>query len=179
MTPDWVGGIRNSFRFKGVNLSFLLDGRMGGDFFSCTAWHSYFTGSYEVTVKDNVRETGLIVDGVREDGSVNDIRVSAQDYYMGSWMWNNHEYSIIDGSYIKLRELVLGYDFNVSNLSWIYKLNVSFVGRNLALLYRSEDAKLHGIDPEVGLGGGEGGLGFENFQIPTTRSYGVRLSVSF
>jgi TonB-linked SusC/RagA family outer membrane protein len=179
VTPDWVGGIRNSFRFKGVNLSFLLDGRMGGDFFSCTAWHSYFTGSYEVTVKDNVRETGLIVDGVREDGSVNDIRVSAQDYYMGSWMWNNHEYSIIDGSYIKLRELVLGYDFNVSNLSWIYKLNVSFVGRNLALLYRSEDAKLHGIDPEVGLGGGEGGLGFENFQIPTTRSYGVRLSVSF
>jgi hypothetical protein len=179
VTPDWIGGLRNSFRYKGVNLSFLIDVRMGGDFFSCTAWHSYFTGSYEVTVQDNVRETGLIVDGVKEDGSVNDIRVSAQDYYMGSWMWNNHEYSIIDGSYVKLRELVLGYDFNVSNVNWIHSLNLSLVGRNLAILYRSEGAKLHGIDPEVGLGGGEAGLGFENFQIPTTRSFGAKLSVSF
>ncbi len=179
VVPDWTGGLRNSFRYKNVNLSFLLDGRMGGEFFSVTAWHSYFTGSYEVTTNDNIRETGLIVDGVKEDGSENTTRVSAQDYFMGSWMWNNHEYSIIDGSYIKLRELVLGYDFNVSNVPWIYRLNVSFVGRNLALLYRDESAKVHGLDPEVGLGGGEAGLGFENFQIPTTRSYGFKLSVSF
>ena len=179
VTPDWTGGIRNSFSYKGANLSFLLDGRMGGDYFSCSAWHSYFTGTYEVTTNNNVRETGLIVDGVKEDGSVNDIRVSAQDYYMGSWMWNNHEYSILDGSYIKLRELVLGYNFNVNNINWIHRLNISFVGRNLAILYRDKGVSELGLDPEVGLGGGEAGLGFENFQIPTTRSYGFKLSVSF
>ncbi|MBA7546342.1 TonB-dependent receptor P26 [subsurface metagenome] len=179
VTPDWTGGLRNSFRYKSVNLNFLIDMRMGGDFFSCSAWHSYFTGSYEVTTKNNVRETGLIVDGVREEGSKNDIRVSAQDYYMGSWMWNNHEYSIIDGSYIKLREVVLGYNFNVNNINWLHSLNISFIGRNLSLLYRDEVAKELGLDPEVGLGGGEYGLGFENFQIPTTRSYGIKLRVSF
>jgi len=179
VTPDWTGGLRNSFRYKSVNLNFLIDMRMGGDFFSCSAWHSYFTGSYEVTTKNNVRETGLIVDGVREEGSKNDIRVSAQDYYMGSWMWNNHEYSIIDGSYIKLREVVLGYNFNVNNINWLHSLNISFIGRNLALLYRDEAAKELGLDPEVGLGGGENGLGFENFQIPTNRSYGIKLRVSF
>jgi len=179
VTPDWTGGLRNSFKYKSVNLNFLIDMRMGGDFFSCSAWHSYFTGSYEVTTKNNVRETGLIVDGVREEGSKNDIRVSAQDYYMGSWMWNNHEYSIIDGSYIKLREVVLGYNFNVNNINWLHSLNISFIGRNLALLYRDEAAKELGLDPEVGLGGGEHGLGFENFQIPTTRSYGIKLRVSF
>ena len=179
VTPDWTGGLNNSFRYKNVYLSFLIDARFGGDIFSCTAWHSYPTGSYEVTVKDNVRETGLIVDGVFEDGSPNDVRVSAQDYFGGSWMWNNHEYSILDGTYVKLREFVLGYDFNVSGISWLYKLNLSFVARNLAILYQDQSTKDLGIDPEVGLGGGEGGVGYENFQIPTTRSFGFKLNISF
>ena len=179
VTPDWTGGLNNSFRYKNAYLSFLIDARFGGDIFSTTAWHSYPTGSYEVTVKDNVRETGLIVDGVFEDGSPNDVRVSAQDYFGGSWMWNNHEYSILDGTYIKLREFVLGYDFNVSGISWLYKLNLSFVARNLAILYQDQTTKDLGIDPEVGLGGGEGGVGYENFQIPTTRSFGFKLNVSF
>lgn len=179
VTPDWTGGITNSFSYKGVNLSFLVDARMGGDFFSCTAWHSYYTGAYDVTTANNVREEGLIVDGVFEDGTPNNVRVSAQDYFMGNWMWNNHEYSIIDGSYIKLREMVLGYDFNISKVKWIQKLNISLVGRNLAILYRDKSAKDLGLDPEVGLGGGDAGVGFENFQIPTTRSYGVNLKVSF
>lgn len=179
IVPDWTGGLRNTFRYKGASLSFLIDARMGGDFFSTSAWHSYFTGAYTVTTDNNVRETGMIVDGVHADGSENTTRVAAQEYFAGSWMWNNHEYSIIDGSYVKLRELVIGYDFNVSSIDWLYKLNLSFVGRNLAILYRSEGAKLYGLDPEVGLGGGESGMGFENFQIPTTRSFGVKLSVSF
>jgi len=179
VNPDWTGGISNSFRFKNFVLSFLVDMRKGGKFFSCSAWHAYPTGTYAITTANNVRETGLIVDGVKEDGSVNDIRVSAQDYFGGSWMWNNHEYSILDGTYVKLREVVLGYDFNVKKIPWIQKLNVSFVGRNLALLYSDKSCNQLGIDPEVGLGGGEAGVGFENFQIPTTRNYGFKVSVSF
>lgn len=179
VTPDWTGGLRNSFSYKDVNLSFLIDARMGGDFFSVTAWHAPFTGSYEGSTLNNVREEGLIVDAVKEDGSVNDVRVSAQDYYAGSWMWNNHEYSILDGSFVKLRELVIGYDFDVSNIPWLYSVNLSFVGRNLALLYRDQSTDELGIDPEVGLGGGDFGVGFENFQIPTLRNYGFKLRVSF
>ena len=94
-------------------------------------------------------------------------------------MWNNHEYSILDGTYVKLREVVIGYDFNVKKIPWIQRLNLSFVGRNLALLYRDKSTDELGIDPEVGLGGGEAGVGFENFQIPTTRNYGFKLSVGF
>jgi TonB-linked SusC/RagA family outer membrane protein len=179
VNPDWTGGISNSFRFKNFVLSFLVDMRKGGKFFSCSAWHAYPTGTYAITTANNVRVTGLIVDGVKEDGTVNDIRVSAQDYFGGSWMWNNHEYSILDGTYVKLREVVFGYDFNVKRIPWIQKLNVSFVGRNLALLYSDKSCSQLGIDPEVGLGGGEAGVGFENFQIPTTRNYGFKVSVSF
>ena len=179
VTPDWTGGITNSFRYKNLNLSFLVDMRKGGQFFSCSAWHAYPTGTYSITTANNVRETGLIVDGVKEDGSKNDIRVSAQDYYGGSWMWNNHEYSILDGTYVKLREVILGYNFNVKSIPWLQGLNISLVARNLALLYRDKSTDELGIDPEVGLGGGESGVGFENFQIPTTRNYGFKLSVSF
>lgn len=179
VTPDWTGGINNTFNYKSFNLSFLIDMRMGGDIFSGQIWHSYPTGSYEVTTKNNVRENGLIVDGVFEDGKPNDVRVSAQDYFGGSWMWNNHEYSIMDGSYIKLREVVLGYNFNVNKIKWINKLSLSVIGRNLAILYRDKYAKEFGLDPEQGFGGGENGVGFENFQLPTTRNYGLKLSVSF
>ena len=179
VTPDWTGGINNTFNYKSFNLSFLIDMRMGGDIFSGQIWHSYPTGSYDVTTKNHVRENGLIVDGVFEDGKPNDVRVSAQDYFGGSWMWNNHEYSIMDGSYIKLREVVLGYNFNVNKIKWINKLSLSVIGRNLAILYRDKYAKKFGLDPEQGFGGGENGVGFENFQLPTTRNYGLKLSVSF
>ena len=179
VTPDWTGGIRNTFNYKGLYFSFLIDMRKGGDFFSCTAWHAYPTGTYEITTQNNVRENGMIVDAVKEDGTPNDIRVSAQDFYGGAWMWNNHEYSILDGTFVKLREVVLGYDFNVSKIKWIQKLNLSVYGRNLAILYRDKSTDELGIDPEVGLGGGDSGVGFENFQIPTTRSLGVKLRISF
>ena len=179
VTPDWTGGLRNSFSYGDISLSFLLDARMGGQFFSVSAWHAPFTGSYENTVQNNEREEGKIADAVKEDGSVNDTRVSAQQYYMGSWMWNNHEYSILDGSFIKLRDLSIGYDFDVSNVKWLQSLNLSFVGRNLAILWRHETCDELGIDPEVGMGGGDYGVGFENFQIPTIRSLGFKLQVGF
>ncbi len=184
INPDWTGGLNNRFSYKKFTLSFLLDFSMGGNIFSTSMWHSYPTGIYENTVDHpkygKVREEGLIVDGVKEDGTENDVRVSAWDYFGGSWMWNNHEYSILDASYIKLRSVSLGYDVPIQNtLPWINNLHISLYGRNLALLYQHDDTKELGIDPEVGLGGGEGGAGFENFQIPTTRTFGFRMSVNF
>ena len=181
VTPDWVGGITNSFSYGNFSLSFLVDVRMGGKFFSASAWHSYPTGTYTVTTANHVRENGLIVDAVKQDGTVNDIRVSAQDYFgaPSGWVWNNHEYSILDGSYVKLREVILGYNINVKHIHWLQKLNLSVFGRNLAILYRDASTRLYGLDPEVGLGGGDAGVGFENFQIPTTRNFGFRLSAGF
>ena len=179
VTPDWTGGLTNSFNYKGLNLNFLIDVRKGSKFFSTTAWHSYPTGAYEVTTKNNVRETGMIVDGVFENGKPNDVRVSAQQYFGGDWMWNNHEYSILDGTFVKLREVVLGYDFNFKKPKVFQKLNLSIVGRNLAILYRDKSTRDLGLDPEAGLGSGAGGVGFENFQIPTSRSFGINLRASF
>lgn len=178
VTPNWIGGLQNSFSYKKFNVGVLLDGRVGGDFFSGTYWHSYPTGAFENTVQNNVREEGIIVEGVKGDGTPNDFRISAQDYYNGAWVWNNHEYSIIDGSYLKLRELTFGYSFS----AWKFQnVAVSVFGRNLAILHRSAKAKELGLDPEAAaqMGGGERGTGFENFMAPSTRSYGFNFRLSF
>ena len=178
VTPKWIGGLQNTFSYKKFNVGALLDARVGGDFFSGTYWHSYPTGAFVNTVQNNVRAEGIIVEGVKGDGSANDVRISAQDYYNGAWVWNNHEYSIIDGSYLKLRELTFGYTFNAWSLK---NVNVSMFGRNLAILHRSAKAKELGLDPEAAaqMGGGERGTGFENFMAPTTRSYGFNLRLNF
>ena len=130
------------------------------------------------TVEGGVRENGIIVPGVLEDGTPNNIRISAQDYFNGAWVWNNHEYSIIDGSYVKLRELTLSYNFGA--LGPIRNLSLGVFGRNLAILHRSAAAKDLGLDPEAAsqMGGSERGTGFENFMPPSTRSYGFNLNVS-
>jgi hypothetical protein len=178
VTPNWIGGIQNSFSYKRFNVGVLLDARVGGDFFSGTYWHSYPTGAFTNTVQNNVREEGIIVEGVKGDGSPNDVRISAQDYYNGAWVWNNHEYSIIDGSFLKLRELTFGYSFSVWKLQ---NVAVSVFGRNLAILHRSAKAKELGLDPEAAaqMGGGERGTGFENFMAPSTRSYGFNFRLNF
>lgn len=178
VTPDWTGGIQNTLTYKKFEFGALLDFRMGGDFFSTTMWHSYPTGAFENTVANNVREEGIIVQGVQQDGTPNTVRLSAQDYFNGPWVWNNHEYSIIDGSYVKLRELTLSYNFG--RLGPIRNLNLGLFGRNLAIFHRSAAAKDLGLDPEAAsqMGGGEQGTGFENFMPPTTRSYGFNLNLS-
>ncbi len=179
VTPDWIGGVTNYLKYKRFNLRVLVDVRKGGKYWSVGVKQSWATGVAMKTVENHVRENGLIVDGVKQDGTPNDVRVSAQEYFNGAWIWNNMEYQIVDGSYAKLREVALSYDINVKKIKWLSSLNVSVYGRNLAILYRSAMAKEYGLDPEIAMGGGEGSLGFENHQLPPTRDFGCRLSVGF
>lgn len=179
VNPDWRGGIQNSLSYKNFNMTFLIDMSKGGDFWSATVKQSWATGGNYVTVKDNVREVGLIVDGVTADGAPNTVRVSAQDYFEGAWIWSNNEYPILDATYVKLREVTLAYRFAFPNVPWLSNATLSVYGRNLAILHRHEKTKMYGVDPEVVIGGGDGGIGFENHQWPTTRTYGMRLSVTF
>jgi hypothetical protein len=102
--------------------------------------------------------------------------ISAQDYF-GSY-WGLAEPSIIDGSFVKLRELVIGYDIPMNNVPVIQSLNVSLVGRNLALLWTHKSNDIH-IDPETGFGVTNGGVGLEQFQVPSVRSLGFKIGVNF
>ncbi|PLX25247.1 MAG: SusC/RagA family TonB-linked outer membrane protein [Salinivirgaceae bacterium] len=179
ITPDWTGGIRNTFKYKTVSMSILIDGRYGGDLFSVSDWFGAYAGVSEETAADGIREHGLVVDGVLEDGTPNDKVISASSYYGG--YWGREVNSVIDGSYIKLREIVISYDIPkkyVQKLGFVQGASVSFVGRNLAILYTHSSNDI-GIDPETGFGANLNGLGLEQFQLPTARTLGFRINLNF
>lgn len=198
ITPDWIGGLRNTFSYRGLSLSVLFDARMGGDLFSVTDWFGAYAGISEETAEGDIRENGIIQEGVYgsvdSEGNVtyldaegnpsdspvqNDMPVPAQDYF--SAYWGLQEPSVIDGSFIKLREVVLSYDLPqkwVDQLGFLHKVNVSVIGRNLALLYTHESNDI-GIDPETGFGTSLSGLGLEQFQLPSNRSIGFKLRLNF
>jgi len=185
ITPDWTGGINNSFSYKGLSLSFLIDGRMGGDLFSVSDWFGAYAGISQETAEGGIREHGLVVNGVVADADgnptnvVNTQVVSAENYYGG--YWGREENSIIDGSYIKLREIVIGFDLPksiVQKTGFIQSANFSIVGRNLAILYTHSSNDI-GIDPETGFGTSNDGMGLEQFQLPTARNIGFKLNLKF
>ena len=119
-------------------------------------------------------------DGVRDEaeGLPNISIISARDY------WNNSrpygELSIIDGSFIKLREVSLSYTlpYDFVNRVGIQRATLSVFGRNLALLYTHESNDVH-IDPEVSSGGTLAGIGIEAYQLAPSRTIGVKLSLNF
>jgi len=194
--PDWIGGINNSFSWRNFNASFLIDMRMGGDIFSVTDWFGAQSGVSEETAQMasrkgaegyNIREVGVVVGQdvlkdetvVKADGSTNDIVVSAQDYY--ERYWGIEKTGIIDGSFVKLREVTFGYTLPSSLLDrvgFIKSANISFVGRNMAILWTHKSNDI-GIDPETALGTTESGMGIEQYQLPATRNLGFKLSVTF
>jgi TonB-linked SusC/RagA family outer membrane protein len=203
--PDWTGGIRNTFSWRDFEFSFLFDGRMGGDIFSVTDWFGHYAGVAETTAEGNLREVGvgpdnddILANGVygsesngvitylNADGEevqspvATTMRVAAQDYY--SDYWGLQEASIIDGTFIKLREVTFTWNLPkkwMDNVTWIQSANLSFVGRNLAMVYYDKDSNPMRIDPETGFGATNEGMGLEQYQLPTTRSLGFKLRVIF
>jgi len=191
ITPDWVGGVNNTFAYKNFHLGFLVDFRKGGDIYSVTDMFGGYTGVLGYTAEGNLREDGIVLGQnymtdkkfVKEDGSPNDIRASASDVFKSLTYANagGSEFDVFSGSYIKLRQIELGYTFPKSTLTkidWLKGASISLFSYNVALLKTSKSNK-SGIDPETGFGVGNDGLGIEQGQIPSNRSIGLKLKLNF
>lgn len=166
-------GFTNSFSYKGFNLSFLIDAKIGGELFSMTNDHMYAFGRHVNTLPG--REDGIVARGVKEDGvTPNDVNVDAMTYYMA--VAGITEEFVYDASFVKLRELSIGYTFPQK---WVRRLgmsglSLSLVGRNLWNIYD----KLPLVDPESSFNIGNG-QGFESYGMPGSRSIGFNLNVKF
>jgi len=174
--PDWTGGMKNDIRYKNLSLGVLVDTRMGGELYSMTTSWGRYAGVLEETVLG--REGGIVGVGTKQlsDGTYvpNDVVVSCEEYNKAVYQNSIAYPSVFDASYIKLREVTLGYTFNkIGNLP-IRNLNVSFVGRNLLLLW----AKVPHIDPETSFDN-TNVQGLEFGQLPSARSLGFNVSVNF
>jgi TonB-linked SusC/RagA family outer membrane protein len=177
--PDWIGGMQNRFSWGPWDLSFLLQGQYGGDIFSVSDYFGKYTGVLEATLEGRENDwddPGVLVRGVLPDGTINgedgvEQRVVAQDYYEG--IYGKHEESILDATYLKLRELRIGYDLPNSWVSWMGfdGGNFSLIGRNLLLWSKCEN-----IDPETAFDASNV-QGIEFGQHPSVRSYGFSLTL--
>lgn len=179
--PDWIGGISNNFTFKKFTLSTLIDVKMGGDFFDEGTGTARWTGQYAETALG--REEGIIGKGVMNVGTAespiyvpNDIIVATNQLIGYNNPRRYHEASIHDGSYVKLRELSLGYSLPKGMLKkfGIQNAKLSLVARNVAILFKNTPH----IDPEVDRFGANS-QGFAYGELPNARSLGANLSLSF
>ncbi len=179
--PKWTGGWLNSFSYKGITLSALIDAKIGGDFYDEGTGTARWTGQYAETAIG--REEGIIGKGVVNVGSAespqyvpNNVIVPATTLYGYNNPRRYHEAVIFDGSYVKLREATVGYALPASLLAgkFIRTAKLSVVGRNLLMLFRNNPH----IDPEVDRFGGNA-QGFAYGELPSSRSVGVNLSLGF
>ncbi len=172
--PDFILGYTNTFSYKGVSLNMTWDWHKGGVLYSYTRL-GLLNGGFSPETLPN-RDGTIVGDGVKVDGTPNDVAVPAATYYLGYYNPNNNEVFTYSASYLKLRELRLGYTFqHPFKADSKSSLNVSLIGRNLLLFSAIKD-----IDPEtLALRGSQILPGIEFNSIPSTRDYGFSLGVNF
>jgi len=171
--PDWLAGLNNSFRYKNVNLSFFFDMRKGGDLMNSDDRYGFFYGTSKATESREDR----VVEGVNiNTGEANTISVAAQDYYQR--ISDIYESAIQDGTYVKLRNVSLSYDFPQKMITKtpFKRATLTATGRNL-WIYAPH---FNGSDPEVSsYGTGNDALGLYGNSVPSSRSYNFTLSLTF
>ncbi|MGV3639418.1 MAG: SusC/RagA family TonB-linked outer membrane protein [Adhaeribacter sp.] len=185
--PDWIGGFNNSFRYKGLALSGLIDISQGGDIYSQSLREELVYGTIKKTLPG--RDGTYVADGVVASraadgtwtgtGQANTKQVRAQDY------WNVvapdkdnviPEELLNDASYVILRELTLNYQLPESLVKRTpFKgIRTGVYGRNLFYLQRHTE----GFAPEASaFNVSNSSLGLESTALPLLRYYGVSLNV--
>lgn len=180
IAPDWIMGIGNTFTYRGVSLSALIDIRKGGVIYSGTISGLRTTGLAEETAV-NRDATNYIDKGVylNEDNKyvANTTPVaSMQDYWKENYSLTNTVANLYDASYAKLREIRLSYILPVKQKCFFKTAEVGIEARNVLIL----KSNIPHIDPEVNaFAPGQAGEGVEFFNLPSTRSIGFNIRFTF
>ncbi|GLU43663.1 SusC/RagA family TonB-linked outer membrane protein [Allomuricauda sp. NBRC 101325] len=188
--PEWKGGLKNTFKYKSLSLSFLIDMQKGGKVFSLDTWYGMATGLYPETaglnelgnpkrtpVTDGPDSGGILLDGVQADGTTNTIR-ARMDYYANTLGYARapHALHVYDASYVKLREVALSYSLPSKLLSesFFKGITLSATGRNLWIIHKNMPYS----DPEAGLSSGNL-QGYQSGAYPSTQDYGFSVKLEF
>lgn len=173
--PKWTGGFINSFEYKGVHLSALIDFKLGNKVLSGTNFNAVRHGLHKMTLQG--REGGFVGEGVSVDGDVNTAVAPVQTYWEHLRSQALVEAVIYDGGYWKLRQVALGYDFTkFIPASWPFKgVKLDLVASNVLMIKKWID----NIDPESFGLASDNQVGMESPGVPTTRGIGLNLNVKF
>jgi hypothetical protein len=153
----------NTFQFYGVTISFLLQGSYGNDVFNASRIET--EGMY-----DAKNQSTRVLDRWRRPGMITSIPKAGFDMKVS-------DYFIEDGSYIRLKDLTIGYEFSGD---WMKKIGMTrlqpyFSAQNLFTL-----TKYLGMDPEVNQYGNSGTVqGLDYGTYPQTRSFVLGVNIAF
>lgn len=172
--PDFLASIIPSFTFYGVSISALFDMKFGGSIVSISEAVATASG----TAKRTENRADIVVDGVNEDGTPNTTPISAEQYYktIGSEKGVAEEF-LYDASFIKLKEVAIGYSIPSKYLKKIKvnTLRVSLVGRNLCYLMKHTP----GTSPEGGFDTSMFSQAIDFTSVPYSRTVGFSISLGF
>ena len=195
VNPDYIFGLSNTFRFKGLSLNFLIDGTMGSEIYSWGKTYKMLWGTDVETLEGREEwfethdKNGFPIPGVEPGGYVFPGIVEStgepNTKPISDMAWRGYlpyslrviTGSVLDASNIRLREASLSYTFPVELISKIKmtSLTLALTGRNLFFFYKPADH----IDPEAGYSAGNVGNGFEQSALPSTRSIGFNIRIGF
>jgi TonB-linked SusC/RagA family outer membrane protein len=184
--PKWVGGFNNSFKYKNIVASFLIDFKLGGKVLSGTNFNAFRHGLSKETLVG--REGGALDAGGNDPGkvigvgvdinsNVNTAAAKAEDFYSVVRGSQIIEPVIYNAGYWKLRQITIGYDFThlLKGVKAIRGMRLSFVANNVLMLKKW----VPNIDPESFGYSSDNVVGMESPSVPTTRSIGFNLNVKF
>ena len=187
--PKFKGGLINTFTYGNLSLRLSTDFVVGGKFFSTTKMFNAYSGLGAETVGTNelggnIRDEpydtdafnynangGILLNGVTPEGQPNTYRVSSQNLYE-NWLFALNERWIYDKTYVKLREVAIGFNVPKRVLgSFVKSANVSVIARNPVLIYSAIGGGIDISESET--------LWFEGGQLPPVRSFGVNVRLGF
>ena len=200
-SPDWIWGFTNKFRYKNINLTVQVDGRVGGEMENYVRRQSFRGGRHIETTQgalgtaryqDYLGNKTYVGGGVKITGGTpvyhpvtgvitnykdltfapNDTKTYAQDYV--SRYNSTAEGNLMSKTFAKVREITLGYNLPTTLIqnSFIRSASISFVGRNLFYLANKKNKDVD-IDQYAG------SQTSSNLQTPTVKRYGVNLNITF
>lgn len=207
VAPDWIGGVTNRFTYKNLSLSFLIDGSKGGDIYSLDMDNGSRAGILAETAGSNdlgnplrnplSQGGGIILSGVKADGSPNTTRIDVSDANIlssklpfGSTNALTAKSYVYDASYIKLRELALSYALPAhlfANKKTVKGATFTLSGRNLWIIHKN----LPYADPEQGapsttlantdpmVYNSNASIGYQNAVFPVVREFALNVRLNF
>ena len=166
--PDFNLGWNNSFEYKNFTLDFLIDGKFGGETVSMT--EAIVEGFSNNSARETANATVQVVDLAGTASTL-----TAQEYYgkVGGRNGFTGEY-VYSATNVRLAELAIGYNFKIAENSFFKRIKASLVGSNLFFFYKDAPH-----DPNISLSTGNALQGVDVLGLPSSRSLGLNINLTF